>query len=313
MRPEIRKIAVMGTGLMGSGIAQVFARKGYNVKAYSVIPNEDTLLQAVESNMKVLMANGECTQEEIDFTLSKIHVTGDMNEAAHDADFVIECIPEDMELKQNLFRDLEPICDNEVVFATNTSVMSIAEIAKKTRHRKRVVGAHFWNPPFLIPLVEVVKAADNSDEVMQLTMDLMKKIGKHPIWVNKDVPGFVANRLQHALWREALFIVENGIADAKTVDESIQYGFGIRLPVLAPLENADMVGLDLTLAIHSYIFKHLDNSTEPSKLLQEKVKKGELGFKSGKGYQEWTPEEAATSKKRLIEYLTKVKMQNELK
>jgi 3-hydroxybutyryl-CoA dehydrogenase len=306
---EIRKIAVIGTGLMGSGISQVFGRKGYDVKAFSIIPGEDTLLQTVESNMQVLMANGECSQEEIDFTLGKIHVTGDLYEVVHDADFVIECVPEDMEIKQNMFRELDSICGKDVILATNTSVMSITEISVKTRFKERVVGTHFWNPPFLIPLVEVVKAVDTSEDVMQRTMELMKEVGKHPIRVHKDVPGFVANRLQHALWREALSIVENGIADAKTVDESIQYGFGIRLPVLGPLENADMVGLDLTLSIHSYIFKHLESSTEPSKLLKEKVEKGELGFKAGKGFQEWTPAEAAASKKRLIEYLTKVKME----
>jgi 3-hydroxybutyryl-CoA dehydrogenase len=292
--------------MMGSGLAQVFGGNGYEVKVFTRRPKENTILHSVETNMKTLMANGACTQKEIDVTLSNIFVTGDMGEAAKDADFIIECIPENMELKQNLFRDLEALCATDVIFATNTSVMSITEIAQKTQHKERVVGAHFWNPPFLIPLVEVVRTEDTSDEVMNITMELMKKVGKHPIWVNKDVPGFVANRLQHALWREALSIVENGIADAKTVDESIKYGFGIRLPVLAPLENVDMVGLDLTYAIHDYILKHLENSTEPSSLLKEKVEKGELGFKSGKGYQEWTPEEAAASKRKLIEYLVKV-------
>ena len=141
---------------------------------------------------------------------------------------------------------------------------------------------------------------------MDKTINLLNKAAKHPIRVNKDVPGFVANRLQHALWREAISIVENEIADAKTVDEAIKYSFGLRLPKLAPLENSDMVGTDLTLSIHKYILRHLENSTEPSALLKEKVEKGELGFKSGKGFFEWSKEDINKSNKELREYLIKV-------
>jgi 3-hydroxybutyryl-CoA dehydrogenase len=128
-------------------------------------------------------------------------------------------------------------------------------------------------------------------------------VGKHPVRVNRDVPGFVGNRLQHALWREAVSIVEKGIADAETVDECIRFGFGLRLPVLGPLENADMVGTDLTLAIHDYILKHLESSSEPSPLLRKMVENGDLGFKSGRGFQEWPKEKAAKSRKKLQEYL----------
>ena len=137
-------------------------------------------------------------------------------------------------------------------------------------------------------------------------MELLRAAGKHPIDCKKDVPGFVANRLQHALWREAISIVEHGIADAATVDESIRYGPGLRLPILAPMENADMVGLDLTLAIHDYLLPHLEASGEPSPLLREKVAKGELGFKSGRGFQDWTPEQAEESRRRLASYLVHV-------
>lgn len=141
---------------------------------------------------------------------------------------------------------------------------------------------------------------------MDIMMDLLAKVGKHPIRVAKDVPGFVANRLQHALWREAISIVERGIADAKTVDEAIKMSFGMRLPVLAPLENADMVGTDLTLSIHSYILQFLEDSKEPSPLLVEKVEAGELGFKTGKGFSEWTQDDIENSRKSLSEHLIKV-------
>ena len=149
----------------------------------------------------------------------------------------------------------------------------------------------------------MVRGKDTSDETMEKTFSLLQSVGKHPVRVNKDVPGFVANRLQHALWREAISIVEKGIADAATVDECVKYGFGLRLPILAPMENADMVGTDLTLAIHDYILKHLESSPEPSPLLKKLVEEKSLGFKSGKGFQEWPENKANESKKRLQKYL----------
>ena len=196
------------------------------------------------------------------------------------------------------------MCLGDVILATNTSVISITAIASKAKKRDRIIGTHFWFPPYLIPLVEVVKGKDTSDETMETTYQFMKKAGKHPIKCLKDVPGFVANRLQHALWREAISIVEKGIADAATVDEAIKQSFGIRVPVLGPIENADMVGLDLILAIHNTVLKDLEASPNPSPLLKEKVSKGELGFKSGKGfYDSWTPESMKRTRERLMKHL----------
>jgi 3-hydroxybutyryl-CoA dehydrogenase len=310
----IKNIVIFGSGMMGGGVAQIFAlHPEYNVYVYTRRPQTTTILDVVKSNLDLLIENGMETKERAQFAIANIQISDDFEGLAKLADFVIECWPEDMEMKQNLFKDLEQHCRSNTIFATNTSVMSITEIASKTQLRDRVIGTHFWNPAFLIPLVEVVRTHETSEEVIQQTMDLMSAVGKHPIRVNKDVPGFVANRLQHALWREAISIVENGIADAKTVDESIKFGFGLRLPILAPMENADMVGTDLTFSIHNYILKHLESSPEPSPLLVEKVKNGELGFKSGKGFQEWTPEEIAESRRRLIQYLIDVTKANSKK
>ena len=200
---------------------------------------------------------------------------------------------------------MDRVCPKDVILATNTSVISITEVARKALNRSRILGTHFWNPPYLIPLVEVIKGQDTSEKTMDRTYNYLKEIGKHPVRVNKDVPGFVGNRLQHALWREAISIVEHGIADAATVDECIKSGLGLRLPVLGPLENADMVGLDLTLAIHGYILKHLESSPNPSTLLKEKVQKGELGFKTGKGFREWSDQEIQHSQEKLGEHLLK--------
>jgi 3-hydroxybutyryl-CoA dehydrogenase len=304
---DVKKIAIIGGGNMGHGCSMVFAAAGYPVGLYS--RKAETLQKAVEgmrSDLTFLAERGLGKLADVEATVARVKTTQDMAEAAADADFVLECVAEDMALKQDTFQKLDEICGPEAVLATNTSVMSPTEIASKSKKRDRILGTHWWNPPFLIPLVEVVQTEETAPWVIQLTMDLHRAIGKHPVHAKKDVPGFIANRLQHALWREAISIVERGIADARTVDESLKYGPGLRLPVLAPCENADLVGLDLTLSIHSYVLKHLEDSHEPSPLLKEKVEKGELGFKSGGvGLQNWTPDEQKALRANLLDYLCK--------
>ncbi len=304
MGREIKNIVIYGPGLMGNGLAQVFASNPDLKVTMVVRPEDNANVHAdVLSNLEAFIQKGIYTEAYAKDLVNRILVTEDRIGPAREADFIIECVPENLQIKQALFADLEQHCKPETILATNTSVISIGEIAQKTIKKDRVVGAHFWNPPYLIPLVEVVKAEETSEEVMEQTMALLRQVGKKPIYVQKDVPGFVANRLQHALWREAISIVERGIADAKTVDEALRYGPGIRLPQLAPIENADMVGIDLTYAIHSYLLKHLEDSHEPSPLLKEMLERGDLGFKSGKGFRTWTPEEAQASKKALSAYL----------
>jgi 3-hydroxybutyryl-CoA dehydrogenase len=297
-------IAIIGAGLMGVGIAQVFAVKGHCVTLMDV--QEENLEQApdrIRSTLALMSRNGLGSEKEIDSALRRLRRTTKLGEAAKDADFVIEAVFENVELKQQTFRELDSICRGDTILATNTSVISVTEIAARSGRRQRIVGTHFWNPPYLIPLVEVVRGEETSESTMNAAFELLRDVGKHPVMVHKDVPGFVANRLQHALWREAISIVEKGIADAATVDECIKFGFGLRLPVLGPLENADMVGTDLILSIHSYILKHLENSPNPSPLLRDKVDSNQLGFKTGKGFQDWTPARAQKSRERLTEHL----------
>jgi 3-hydroxybutyryl-CoA dehydrogenase len=300
------RIAIIGAGLMGHGIAQIFAVHGFQVSLLDV--SEEFLAKAIEnvrSNLTLLAKNGIGTREDIEGAVGRIKTTRDLREAVSGARFVVEAVAEQLELKQKLFQEMDEICSQDAILATNTSVISITEIAAKAKGRQRIVGTHFWNPPYLIPLVEVVPGDDTSPQTVDSTYDLFKSVGKHPVKVKKDVPGFVGNRLQHALWREAVSIVDQGIADAATVDEVIKNSFGLRLPVLAPLETADMVGLDLTLQIHNYILKHLDRSTEPAPILKQKVEKGELGFKTGRGFQEWDQESIQRSRSQLLEYLIK--------
>ncbi len=191
---------------------------------------------------------------------------------------IIESVAEDLKIKQDLFKELDQICPLDTVLATNTSVISITDIAAKSKNKGRIVGAHSRFPPFLIPLVEVVKGNETSDETMELTFQFMKKAGKYPIKCMKDVPGFVANRLQHALWREAISIVENGIADAATVDAAIKNSFGIRLAVLGPMENSDMAGLDLILAIHNTVLKDPRSVAQSLSPAERKGAEGWIGF-----------------------------------
>ena len=303
----MEKIAVIGAGLMGHGIAQVFAVKGHPVSLTDVNPDAlGPALENIRANLTLMAERGITSPGEVEPALDRIETTTDSRTAVEGAAFVFEAALENLELKQKIFRDLDTWCAPAAVLATNTSVISITEIAQKSEHRERIVGTHFWNPPYLIPLVEVIRGDDTGDAAMDAAFDLLKNAGKHPVRVNKDVPGFVGNRLQHALWREAISIVERGIADPATVDECIKYGFGMRLPILGPLENADMVGTDLTFAIHDYILKHLERSPEPSPLLRQKVNEGDLGFKSGRGFQEWSEKDVEASRNRLKEYLLKV-------
>ena len=301
------RIAVIGGGLMGVGVAQVFAAAGHEVALQDVY--EEALERApstLTANLSFLAENGLFPADGVDDVVGRVWTTTDMVGAAEGADVVVECVFEDLALKQSVFERLDAATSPKTILCTNTSVMSITEIGEKARHKERVVGTHFWNPPYLIPLVEVVRTEQVDPAVVDRTMDLLRRVGKRPIDCKKDVPGFVANRLQHALWREAISIVEHGIADAATVDESIRFGPGLRLPILAPMENADMVGLDLTYAIHDYILPYLEASGEPSPLLKEKLEAGDLGFKSGKGFFDWPPEAVDASRRRLVSYLVHV-------
>ncbi|SHI53667.1 3-hydroxyacyl-CoA dehydrogenase family protein [Parasporobacterium paucivorans] len=303
---EIKNVVICGAGLMGKGLAQVFSGCE-DLKVTVQNRSERDVHGFVRQNLEQLRDKGIVTDAEIEARLSRIYFTTNMqDDAVKNADLVIESVAEEMETKQNLFATLEGITRDDCIYATNTSVMSPTEIASKCKHKDRVVGAHFWNPPYLIPLVEVVKTADTSEEAVQAVMDVLTKAGKKPVLCKKDVPGFIANRMQHALWREAISIVERGIADAQTVDDAVKYSFGLRLPQLAPLENSDMVGTQLTWNIHNYVLKDLEDSHVPSPLLQENIGKGKLGFASGEGFLEWTPEKIEKCRRDLNEYLIRM-------
>jgi len=299
----IKNIMICGAGLMGRGIAQVFAAcEDLSITLYDVREN-DTLGKIAES-MKMFIERGAFLEEEAKARLSRMRFTTSLkDEGVKNADMVVEAVFEDMALKQDTFVKLEEACRTDCIFATNTSVMSPSEISAKIKHRERFVGMHFWNPAHLIPLVEVVMTDATAEEIAQQTLDILNRAGKKAVLCRKDVPGFIANRMQQALWREAASIVGRGICDAETVDIAVKYSFGLRLPQLGPCENMDMVGLDLAYNIHDYIFEYIEDSHRPAPLLAKLKEEGKLGFKSGGGFYKWTPEQQAKSHHDLSEFL----------
>lgn len=294
--PAKAKIGIIGAGLMGHGIAQVFAVAGHDV----------TITDTFEAARKAV--HEKVTKNLVDMKLDtgavkRITVCDDLASTVRNADMVIEAALENMELKQKLFAEIEQHAPASAILASNTSVMPITEIMKYLKDKSRALGTHWWNPPFLVPLVEVVRTVDTSDAAVRWTLDILNAAGKTAVEVKKDVPGFVGNRLQHALWREAVSIVERGICDAEMVDMVVKASFGRRLPVLGPLENADMVGTDLALAIHQQVLPYIDSTPGPSPYLEKLVREGKLGFKSGEGFQKWSPERQAALRKTMIDHL----------
>lgn len=290
------RIAVIGAGLMGHGIAQVFALVGHDVTITD--PSEEA-----RSHVHTRIAQNLNDLGLDHAALERVKVKADLAATVVGVDVVFEAAPENMALKQKLFAEVEELAPETAILASNTSVMPITEIMENLRHKQRAVGTHWWNPPFLVPLVEVIRTADTSDASVSKITKLLADAGKTPVEVKKDVPGFVGNRLQHALWREAVSIVEQGICDAEMVDMVVKASFGRRLAVLGPLENADMVGTDLTLAIHQQVLPFIDSRPGPSPYLEKLVADGKLGFKSGEGFRGWSEDEQAALRKKVVDHL----------
>lgn len=279
---DIKNVTIVGgSGMMGVGIAQIFARGGRNVTIKTRNVNNCKAVEDMASQLDMFIAEGLADPSQKDAILDRISITTDAIEAYANADLIFESVPEVMDIKHETFREMEAYARPDCIFASGTSVKSITEIAQVVEKKDRVIGMHFWNPAVRIPLVEVIRTEDSSDEVIEAAMKLLLECGKAPAECKKDVPGFLANRLQHALWREAFYMADQGIADPKTIDDCIKNSFGFRIPQLAPFENADMVSTELSLNIHEYMFKHLYSGTEPSETLRQLVKEGKSGFKTG--------------------------------
>ncbi len=310
---DIRNICNVGTGTMGHGTAVMFAKAGYNVKMYGRTQESiDRGMKGIRSALETYKAHQLVTEAEIPQILARVQGVTSLEEAAKDADFVIESVAEDLAVKRAMFAQLDKLCPAHTIFATNTSGLSPSAVAEAVSRKDKFVVAHFWNPPHLVPLVEVVPGKHTAPETVKATWELMEKIGKKPVALKREALGFIGNRLQLAMLREALYIVQEGIATPEAVDATVRYSLGRRYGVTGPLESADLGGLDIFQNISSYLYKDLCNNPDSSPLLAETVARGDLGSKTGKGFYDWTsPEVLGKLKKEreavLIEWLQKDK------
>jgi 3-hydroxybutyryl-CoA dehydrogenase len=291
-----QKIGVIGGGLMGHGIAYLFAAAGHPVGIFE--PSAEIRASLPKRLQALVDLFGDDAA-----LLKRIETHGQMAPAMKDTKFVFEAAPEKLPLKQQIFGEREALVASDTILASNSSAIPSTEIGKNLKHRERVVGTHFWNPPHLVPLVEVIQNEKTSDAVLHATMDVLRDAGKVPVHVRRDIPGFVGNRLQHAMKREAFALVAAGVCDAETVDTVVKEGFGARTAVLGPMEQSDLVGLDLALDIAEVLYEHLDRTAHAPDILREKLKAGKLGMKSGEGLRKWGPGEADKVRARLSQFL----------
>ena len=300
---DIKKVGIAGAGTMGSGIAQIFARKGYEVVVTDI--SEEYLEKSkrlVQIFNESLIGEGIKTPEEASEAVSLISYSTSKQVLA-DSQLIIEAIVEKMDIKQVFWQEVEGIAAKDAYFATNTSGLSINGISKLVENKSRFIGMHFWNPPHIIPLVELIRADDTSDDTVAVLRELLTIIEKEPVVVQKDAPGFIGNRLQFAAFREALHIVNEGIADIEDVDRAMRYGPGFRYPIIGPLQTADLGGLDTFYYISSYLFNELSDMKEPPEMLKKLMDTKELGVKSKKGFYDYSDgkdEEAIKNRDKML-------------
>jgi 3-hydroxybutyryl-CoA dehydrogenase len=293
------QVAIIGAGLMGHGIAQVFATAGHPVR---ITDADESAFNEAPRRISASLAELGVEAEPV---LARIRLTPSLAETLDGCTVVIEAVPERIDLKRALFQQIAEIAPQDALLATNTSSIPVTEIGHNLPNhaRRRLVGLHWWNPPVLVPLVEVIRTEFVDPAFFDRAFELMRLVGKEPVRVEKDIPGFIGNRLMHAFWREALYLVDAGVCDAETIDLVVKRGFGLRLPVLGPMENADLVGLELTRDIQRVILPHLAKSSEPSPLLDRLIAEHKLGMRTGEGLRKWKPEQITNTKRELSGHL----------
>ncbi|MEL7149536.1 MAG: 3-hydroxyacyl-CoA dehydrogenase family protein [Pseudomonadota bacterium] len=297
------RIAIIGGGLMGHGIALTFARAGHDV---SVVEPVDEMRRSLAARVRESLTLLGAETDEITAAVGRIETHPAVPDAVNAADYVFEAAPEKLDLKQALFAEIEAHAPANAILASNTSVIQISKIMSGLATCHRALGTHWWNPPHMIPLVEIVKTEWTDPACANAMHALLAEVGKTPVMVEKDVPGFIGNRLQHALWREAISLVENGICTAKAVDDVVKASFGRRLAVLGPLENADLVGLELTQDIHRQVLFDLETTGAPSPMLQDMIDAGRTGMAAGAGFMDWTDGDLTATKARIADHLRKL-------
>ena len=304
---DIQRIAVVGAGLMGHGIAQEFALAGYEVTLQS-LPEAtlDQALRDIHDNLQRLIALGAVTPAHAEAVPARIRTSPDLQAMVEDADVVIEAVYEDLALKRRIFAELDRLCPPHTILASNTSTIMPGSLVDSVQRQDKLLVAHYFNPPYLVPLVELVGSPHTSDETVQTMFALLTKVGKKPVIVQKEVPGFIANRLQVALLREALHLVDEGVARPQDVDTVIKSSIGRRWAVAGVFEVSEAAGWDILSAVASGLLPYIDSSTDLSALVEGLVARGDLGLKTGKGLYDWTPESAEVLRQRIAQALVEI-------
>jgi 3-hydroxybutyryl-CoA dehydrogenase len=285
---NIENIAVIGTGMMGPGIAAVVALAGFDVTLIGRRPDRVAGgVNKAQAVMDQLLTSDLTTASAVAHAKLALRGTTDLDAAVQGVQLVIEAISENLELKQQMFQRLDRLTPPEVILATNTSGLSVTKIAALATHRERIATTHFWMPAHLVPLVEVVMNPDTSEQTAQTLLEFLRRCGKKPALVRKDLPGQLANRILQGMIREATNLVQEGVATPEDVDNAIKNGLGIRLPVWGIIEHIDAVGLDLCLNVQNSVLPTLNNEPHAVQLFADKVKQGDLGVKTGKGFYDW--------------------------
>jgi 3-hydroxybutyryl-CoA dehydrogenase len=285
---DIRNIAMIGSGTMGAGMSWCFAQAGYNVKLYDVNPQQlERACTRIETIQKLFVQEDWISVEAALAARKRIATTTNMEESLTGVQYVLEAAPERLPLKQQLFVKFEECCPVDAILTTNTSGLRITDIASVCQHPERVGGMHWANPPEIVPLVEIIRGERTSDTTVDAIFKVSETLGKMPVVVNKDIPGFVSNRLQYAVLREALHLVETGVVSAQDVDRTLKCGVGFRYPWLGPLETVDLGGVDVFYGISQYLLKELSNMSAPPEFFGKLVQEGKLGIKSGQGFYDY--------------------------
>lgn len=296
MSERRERIAVVGAGLMGTSIALDWARAGFSVTIYdSDGERVDTTTRRAREIGQALVEGGVITANDLNLVVARLTATADLGEAVGDADYVAEAVSEDLAVKQALYAELDAITRPDAVLASNTSTLMPSALAEPTQRPERLLVAHYFNPGHLIPVVEVVLGPKTSPETVETTTRLLREAGKTPAVLRKEVPGFIANRLQSALLREALALVEDGVCSMEDLDAVVSLGFGRRLAAFGPFVVHDMAGLDVWHAIATNLYPEISDAKEPQTSLAERAARGDFGLKSGRGFYAWSPAEAAAA------------------
>jgi len=295
------KVVVIGSGTMGPGIAQTFAQVGHEATLVDI--DEKALkkgMEVVGNNLRFFVEAGILTASEAEQTRNRINSSTELSRSVSSVDLIVEAVPENLQLKKSIFSRIEADSSEETILASNTSSLSLTEIASATKNPSRVIGTHYLNPPHLVRIVEVVLGKETSPEIAAKMTGILKECGKKPVLV-KDVPGFVHNRLICALMREAMYMASNEIASVEAIDTIVKEAFGPRFPLTGIFGLEDNVGLDVLRDVSNQVFPSLDDSDRAGEWLTEKVDRGDLGAKTGRGFYEWPEGSALKTRQQLTQ------------